>query len=83
MKRAALDRPRSVRNWRRRAQLDGHYGHTRDDLHAGHFRKGMRFGGCGSAACWVCHYSKLAGYPTLQDARSRLSFREQLAEFVF
>jgi len=80
MKRAAIERPRSVRVWREHRALSAQLDHSCNEFHPGHFRKGRRVGGCNSARCWLCHYSKLAGYPTLQEARSLLSFREQLAE---
>jgi hypothetical protein len=80
MKRAALERPRSVRVWRDHAEISGGIGHSYRELHPGHFRKGLRVGGCCSTACWLCHASKLGGFPTMQESRHLLSFREQLAE---
>lgn len=75
MKRAAMERPRAHRTMLRHVAM---YALPAHELHAGHFRKGLRVGGCGNAACRLCHAGKLDGFPTLQQWRHDLTFREQL-----
>ena len=55
-------------------------GHPGGDVGPGHFRKGLRVGGCGNSACRLCHAGKLDGYPSLQEYRHDFTYREQLAD---
>jgi len=80
MKRAALDRQRSVRAWRRYMAAPDLAGHPDRSLQPGHFRKGLRIGGCGNSGCRLCHAGKIDGYPTLQEWRHSFSYREQLLD---
>jgi hypothetical protein len=80
VKRAALERPRTVRTWR------GHLGrHAAPvacacELQPGRFRKAQRIGGCNKSRCWLCHGDKLAGLATPQDRRGRARLFEGLIE---
>ncbi len=77
MKRAALERQRTVAIWRR--HLASHHGTDvlcTCEFQPGRFRKGQRIGGCGNAQCYLCHYDKLLGLPTLSQRRADVSFRE-------
>lgn len=80
MKRAAMDRPRAIRIWRKRSSLSTRLGHFDREYYPGHFRKGLRVGGCGNSACWLCHGGKIEGRPTIQEWRHDLSYRDQLSE---
>ena len=80
MKRAALDRPRAVRTWRRHLELASTLAPLNYQLRPGHLRKGLRIGGCGNSTCRLCHAGKIDGYPTLQESRHNLTYCEQLAE---
>jgi hypothetical protein len=68
MRRASLDRQRTIREWRSRLEMD-------DALEPGRFRKGRTARGC-PRRCTHCRAKKLE--PTLQTVRSDLSFREWL-----
>lgn len=80
MKRAALDRPRAIRAWRQHAILNSTFGFSSREYHPGHFRKGLRVGGCGNPACRLCHAGKIDGYPSLKEFRHNLTYREQLTD---
>jgi hypothetical protein len=85
MRRAALERPRTLRVWRAHARLV-HSNFPTDclcDEQPGRFRKGQRVSGCGKPRCWLCKRAKLAKEPTSQQCRSNLSFREWAVEFGF
>ena len=90
MKRAALEKPRTVNTWRK------HYNqHVTDlvtaggqgritcecDQQAGRFRKGQKQGGCGKARCYMCHGDKLLGLPTISELRARDRERQGLAQY--
>lgn len=80
MQRAAIEKPRTVRTWRR--HLAAHEAPIVCDceFQVGRFRKGQRVGGCSAPACFLCHFEKLARVPTLRQMRSLAAFREGLAE---
>ncbi len=42
--------------------------------------KGRRVGGCGRSHCLVCHYDKLFGYPSRQEACANECAREVMQE---
>lgn len=44
------------------------------------FRKAHRAGGCTVSNCYVCHWSKLHGYATLQEAQTNRETIEQMRE---
>ena len=80
MQRAAIEKPRTVRTWRR--HLAAHEASIVCDceFQIGRFRKGQRIGGCATSACFLCHFGKLARVPTLQQMRSFAAYREGFAE---
>ena len=80
MKRAALDRFRAIRDERRSHVLNSAAGYSGERIAPGYFRKGRRMSGCNSSRCWLCHASKLAGLPGLQEHRNNMTFREGLDE---
>lgn len=80
MKRAALERARTIRTWQRHLAR-----HTQPqtcvcEFQAGRFRKGQRIGGCGQPRCHGCHGDKLARLDTMQERRAAEGMREGLAE---
>jgi hypothetical protein len=80
MKRAAIERLRTLRVWRRHLANHDHEVACRCEFQPGRFRKGQRAGGCGSARCWLCHYDKLSKLATLQECRASAIFYEGLLE---
>jgi hypothetical protein len=85
LRRASQERTRTFRVWRKWLAL---YGSPRcgrpsePDLEPGRFRKTRRIGGCLHERCYVCHPSKLIGYPTPQEELAWLREREQLADLA-
>jgi transposase-like protein len=82
MRRASLERPRTLRVWRAHIRLihpDGIPNCT-CEFQPGRFRKGQRVGGCGRPRCHTCHFNKLLGLPTAQQHRAGLSLHEWLSE---
>jgi len=83
MRRAALERARTLRVWQLHLQL-AHPGPEpplcRCELQPGRFRKAERIGGCGKPRCWLCKCDKLLHTPTRQDRLSDISYHEWLAE---
>jgi hypothetical protein len=82
MRRAALERPRTLRVWRQ--HLAGHSDSDlcRCEFQPGRFRKGERVGGCGNPRCWLCHAGKLMGDPTLQELRAMDAEQDGLLEYA-
>ena len=81
MKRAAVEKARTVRTWRRYAavlRLSG----WRCQLQTGRFRKGRRVGGCGTPRCYLCHGDKLANVSTVQQRGASARYREGLNELA-
>ncbi|MCW5625150.1 MAG: hypothetical protein KIT73_10590 [Burkholderiales bacterium] len=80
MKRASLDRLRTLRTWR--AHLRRHSADVACvcERQPGRFRKGQRIGGCGNPRCWLCHHDKLAGIPTRHEQRARARLAEGVVE---
>lgn len=88
MKRAALEKARTVRVWRK--HLSDHLNSARGPLkpedsvgcrcdnQVGRFRKGQRWRGCGRPRCLLCHYEKIMGIPKVNELKARAVFREQL-----
>ena len=85
MRRASLERPRTLRVWRAHNRV------THDDIptecvcdeQPGRFRKGQRIGGCGQQRCWLCKPHKLTNEPRAYEYRASLSHREWGVEFGF
>lgn len=77
MKRAHVERTRTIRVWRR--HLSFHAGEAlncRCELQVGRFRKTQRMLGCGKARCFLCHGEKLLKRPTLQQRRADAAVRD-------
>lgn len=82
MRRAAIERPRTLRTWRRHIART-HGGDTSlciCDRQPSRFRKGQRVGGCGNARCFVCHYEKILDLPTIQEIKAMDRERDGLQE---
>jgi len=80
MRRAAIERFRTLRVWRQHLATHGAKVVCDCEFQAGRFRKSQRVGGCGRPRCWLCHFDKLAEIPTVRDLRSFASEREGFAE---
>jgi hypothetical protein len=77
MKRAAIDRQRTIAVWRRHlASHSADAAHYAHEIQPGRFRKGQRIGGCGNPRCYLCHCDKLLGVPNRSQQRAEISFRE-------
>lgn len=85
MRRASIERPRTLRVWRAHNRIihEGVPTGCRCDAEPGRFRKGQRVAGCGKVRCWLCKGHKLSSEPTAGDYRAALSYHEQAAEFGF
>jgi hypothetical protein len=85
MRRAAIERPRTLRVWKAH-RLFVHEGRPTAclcDEQPGRFRKGQRVGGCPLYRCSHCRGHKLYQMPTLRDYRAALSYREWARELGF
>lgn len=82
MKRAALERLRTVSFWREHLATHARPIICACDLQPGRFRKSQRVGDCGRPRCWLCHPDKLAGRPTLRDRRDILRLSEGMSEIT-
>ena len=83
MRRASLERPRTLRVWRAHNRLI-HEGDSTDcvcDEQPGRFRKTQRVAGCGNARCYLCHWNKLLGFRTRQEWCVDLTLHEWRFEF--
>lgn len=77
MKRAALERQRTIAVWRRHLASHGaDAALCACELQPGRFRKGQRVGGCGNARCYLCHSDKLLGLPNRSRQRTKVTFRD-------
>jgi hypothetical protein len=83
MKRAALEKPRTIRTWRH--HLAAHAGPILCECESqvGRFRKGQRIGGCRNPRCFLCHMAKLARIPKVQERRALAVLREGLGEVAW
>lgn len=68
MRRASIERPRTIREWRNRSPSD-------ESLEPGRFRKGRTARGC-PHRCVHCRVRKQL--PTIQEKRALLNFTEWL-----
>jgi hypothetical protein len=83
MRRAAIERPRTVRTWREHQLFNRRDGsNCRCDVQVGRFRKGQRRLGCGKPRCYLCHPEKLFGEPKLADLRGLDRLRDGLRVLV-
>jgi hypothetical protein len=80
MKRAALERTRTVETWRRHLAAHDQPIACDCEFEIGRFRKGQRVGGCGRPRCFLCHFAKLSHLPRIADRRWRVEYREGIAE---
>ena len=83
MRRAALERPRTLRVWRAHNRLI-HEGDATDCVCAeqpGLFRKGARIAGCSKPGCWICKRPRFKTEPTPQATRASVSQHEWCIEF--
>ncbi len=82
MRRASIERGRTLRVWRKHNGYvhDGEATSCRCDDQPGRFRKSQRFAGCGRVRCHICQFEKLFSIPDLQQRRADVSYREWLAE---
>jgi hypothetical protein len=81
MRRASLDRARTLRVWRAHKRII-HNDLATDclcDDQPGRFRKGQRIGGCDRPGCW-CKIHKLIHKPTLPEYRAALALYEWATE---
>ena len=85
MRRASLERPRSLRVWRAHNRLihEGLPTSCVCEDQPGRFRKGERVGGCGRPRCGLCKRHKLYKEPTPRNYRAALAYREWGTEFGF
>jgi cytochrome c5 len=80
MRRAAIERQRTLRVWRKHFAIYPATGECHRE--PGRFRKGERVGGCGNARCWLCHAGKLMGAPTLGELRAINAERDGMLEYL-
>ncbi len=81
MRRAALERQRTLRVWRTYIAWNSFFGECRLAGQPGRFRKAERIGGCGNSRCWLCHAGKLMGAPTLAELRAIDAQRDGMLEY--
>ncbi len=84
MRRASLERPRTLRVWRAHNRII-HNDLATDcicDGQPGRFRKGQRIAGCDRQHC-ACKLHKLTHDVTHRDYRAALAYREWGVEFGF
>ena len=82
MRRAAIERPQTVRRWRAHARVvhDSEPTGCVCDEQPGRFRKGQRVAGCPLPRCMFCKADKLLGGPRMVQRRSDLSFAEWITD---
>jgi hypothetical protein len=80
MRRATLEKHRTIQTWRPHLATHGLTLICECELQSGRFRKSQRVGGCGRPRCYLCHFAKLTDQPTVRDMRYLASRREGLAE---
>ncbi len=83
MKRAAIERQRTIKTWKahlylaHRDELMAGAVRCVCDLQANRFRKGQKMLGCGRPKCSMCHYEKVFNIPKARDLR-QLAKAEEL-----
>lgn len=80
MRRAAVEKHRTRQTWRRHLATHGAKILCECELQPGGLRKSQRVGGCGRSRCYLCHFAKLTGQPTIRDLKSLAAELEGLAE---
>jgi len=80
MRRAAIERARTLAIWRKHLAMHTNALVCACELQPGRFRKGQRIGGCGRPRCWLCHFQKLTEQPTANELRARAALAEGLIE---
>lgn len=80
MRRAALEKARTLRTWREHLATHRDEPLCACELRPGRFRKSQRVAGCGRARCWLCHFDKLARVSTLQERRAAANYDDGMAE---
>lgn len=82
MRRAAIERPRTLRVWRahNRVVHNGEDTGCPCDQQPGRFRK-LSLGDCGKPRCYLCHGPKLLGEPTKADLVARDRFADSVKDF--
>ena len=83
MRRAALERARTVRTWKAHNRIihNGRPTGCACDGQPGRFRKGQRIGGCGRVRCRVCKSHKLDREAAFRDYREAVWYRAWAAEY--
>ena len=85
MRRASLERPRTLRVWRAHKRII-HNDLATDclcDDQPGRFRRGQRISGCTRPRCGFCQFHKHNHAVTHRDYRAALAYREWGVEFGF
>jgi len=80
MRRAAIEKLRTLSVWRRHLAEHARPVLCKCDTQVGRFRKGQRVGGCSTPRCFLCHSAKFSREVTLRLRRANASFHEGLAE---
>lgn len=78
MKRAALERARAIRTWKKHAQWNHPVGSTCPcDLQINRFRKGQRWAGCSKGRRCICKLEKVWGFPKPRDLRQEARHEDE------
>ncbi len=82
MRRASLERRRTLRVWRAHNRIihENLPTHCPCDKQPGRFRKGQRVAGCPNPRCWLCKRHKRTSEPTIHEYRAAVSHLEWAAE---
>lgn len=85
MRRAWLERPRTLRVWRTHKKFihDDLQSECNCDEQPGRFRKGHRVAGCSRQGCGLCKRHKSNRESLARDYRAALTLREWGTEFGF
>ena len=83
MRRAALERARTLRVWRahNRVVHGGEDTGCPCDQQPGRFRK-ISLGDCGKARCYLCHHDKLLGIPSVKDRIAEERYRSSWLDYL-
>src|SRR5258708_12043047 len=80
MKRAAIERSRTMQVWRRHLATHSKPVACDCEFEVGRFRKGQRVGGCSTSRCLLCHFEKVTQLPKLRELRYLATFQEGVSE---
>jgi hypothetical protein len=82
MKRAAVEKGRTKKIWMKHLRLNHNWPREkvecRCDLQANRFRKGQKQAGCGQPRCYLCHFEKLMGIPSIRELRMDIKVKEEM-----